>query len=472
MSEIETANAHSLESKASTDRVAKTANRFALRLFLAIIALAPLPFGSADDTSTAFWCILLSVALIFCDPAQLGKEKRAIVTGIVFLLGVFVLMVLLQISSPPWLGSPDPLWAEAAKLLDGPVSPSIAVPRLAPIFHLGVVFACVLSLVLGIVIGCDRRMAHQILLVFAWSGAAYALYGIISALVDPGMILWHEREAYLGNVLGTFTYRNTAASYFGVCSTVWFLMLCENIKTRLPRQGMTWKQVPQAIFFEAQMSTFVTFAGFFVCLMALLMTGSRAGTVISLGVLIGAGAVHFRQYFPEKRSWLFIFGAGVGGALLLLQVLGGSVSQRFETSGFSDDSRYTAYVSILRMIADHPWWGTGLGTFSWAFPQYRGTYPSLFGVWEIAHSTPLELAAEMGLPLTLLIGLGWILVFAILIRGVFVRRRDAIIPLAGAAVAAISFLHSWVDFPLQIAGYAIGAMAIIGVGLSQSFRSA
>ena len=51
------------------------------------------------------------------------------------------------------------------------------------------------------------------------------------------------------------------------------------------------------------------------------------------------------------------------------------------------------------MIADHPWFGTGLGTFVWSFPAYRSANISLWGVWDLAHSTPLELAADLGLPL-------------------------------------------------------------------------
>ena len=93
------------------------------------------------------------------------------------------------------------------------------------------------------------------------------------------------------------------------------------------------------------------------------------------------------------------------------------------------------------------------------------------GVWDLAHSTPLELAADLGLPLATVIGLAWIVILGVLIRGALRRRRDGIVPLAALAVALIGLLHSMVDFSLQIPGYAIVAFAVVGVGLGQSFRT-
>jgi hypothetical protein len=42
---------------------------------------------------------------------------------------------------------------------------------------------------------------------------------------------------------------------------------------------------------------------------------------------------------------------------------------------------------------------------------------------------------------------------------------------AALSVAVLAVLHSLVDFSLQIPGYAIPALALIGAGLAQSFAS-
>src|SRR5439155_10198106 len=142
---------------------------------------------------------------------------------------------------------------------------------------------------------------------------------------------------------------------------------------------------------------------------------------------------------------------------------------RIETGGLADEGRLSAYRSTLRMIADHPWFGSGLGSFVWAFPAYRGADISTRGVWDLAHSTPLELAAELGIPFAAIIVIAWLVALFILARGLRGSRRSSTAPLAALAVALIALLHSSIDFSLQIAGYAIVAFALVGIGLAQSF---
>jgi O-antigen ligase len=137
----------------------------------------------------------------------------------------------------------------------------------------------------------------------------------------------------------------------------------------------------------------------------------------------------------------------------------------------SGEGRLEIYRSTLRMIADHPWFGTGLGTFEWSFPSYRKVNVSVWGVWDRAHSTPLELASDLGLPLTGLIVVAWLVVLAPLVWGVRIRHRDLIVPVGALAVAVLGLAHSMVDFSLQIPGYSIPVFALVGAGLAQSFPS-
>ena len=88
-----------------------------------------------------------------------------------------------------------------------------------------------------------------------------------------------------------------------------------------------------------------------------------------------------------------------------------------------------------------------------------------------AHSTVLEMAAELGLPFTGLVVIAWIIVLAVLVRGVWIWRRDVVVPIAALSVAALALGHSLIDFSLQIPGYAIVVFALLGAGLSQSFSS-
>ena len=152
----------------------------------------------------------------------------------------------------------------------------------------------------------------------------------------------------------------------------------------------------------------LSFMMLLICLAAMLMTNSRAGVVLSFMAL----ALAFLGFFYRdlrRRRWV---GAAlvIGGltAFLFLEILGGNIIDRFEMEGFIDQGRLETYRSTLRMIADHPWFGTGLGTFVWSLPAYRSANVSMWGIWTFAHSTPLELAADLGLPLAGLIGLAWL----------------------------------------------------------------
>ena len=158
-------------------------------------------------------------------------------------------------------------------------------------------------------------------------------------------------------------------------------------------------------------------------------------------------------------------------ALLLLETLGSGVNSRFDLDRLADGGRWEAYKSTLKIIADHPWLGTGLGTFSLIFPAYRSESVPIVGIWDRAHNTPLELASEVGIPLALLVIMAWIVALVFLARGIRTRRRDVILPIAGCLVALLAIFHSNIDFSLQIPGFSIIVGAVVGGGLAQSFRS-
>ena len=472
------AEAPHISSKTSTPAAAKTKaqagpNRIPAYLLFITVATAPFPFGSSDPTTVAAWCIVLGCAAVSASMRGLGGPHKALLLGIGFLVACYGFVLREQLSDLPLIAKPHPLWAEASHVLGLGLTPSVSLAKYEPFYSLGAPLAAILALTVGLVVGSDRARARQLLFVVGWSGVAYACYGILSNLLDPTMILWHEKEADVGNVTGPFINRNTAATYFGSCAAIWLLILSERIRERLPEGPLKWKHFSQQFLSRVRKPVLIAFWAFFSCFMALLMSGSRAGVLVTMFILVAAFTVFFWRDLPKRsRSGLALLVTGASGvALLLVQFLGGSVNRRFDMQGLADAGRLDSYRSTLHMIADHPWFGTGLGTFVWSFPSYRSAEISLRGVWDLAHSTPLELAADLGIPLAAAIGVGWILALALLIRAARRRRREGIVPLAALSVALIGLLHSLVDFSLQIPGYAIVAFAVVGVGLGQSFRT-
>lgn len=265
---------------------------------------------------------------------------------------------------------------------------------------------------------------------------------------------------------GPSTVRNTAAVYFGSCAILWLLLASDRLIKRMDLPVDTLGAFYMAIR-DAREALFLPGGMVLLCLTAMALTQSRAGTTFSLMALSIAGACFFWRYLPNRRFLpVLLLATSLPVAALLL--LGGGVNSRFNLEGFSDEGRIEVYRSTLRMIADHPWFGVGLGGFPWILPRYRMPDLSMWGTWTRAHSTPLELAAEVGLPLAGLIALAWLAALVVLARGFRRRRRDRLIPLAALAVALLALIHSCGDFSLQIPGFAVVVFAIMGVGLAQS----
>lgn len=443
-------------------------------IFSFVMALVPLPFGSYDKTMTALWCGVLATCTLATafGPIKLGRGQIWLLAGIGVIVLGYAFVLHEQMADNPWVADFHPIWAKTSEVLGIAITPSVSIVRGEPFFALGPTIANILALICGLIIGADRVRARQVLLVIAWSGAIYAVYGLLSFLFEPTMLLWREKRYYLGSLTATFVNRNTAAAYLGSCGVIWLALLLERVRDRLNMHPIVWRRVPSRLVDNPPRPIIVAFSAFFICLIALFLTTSRAGIVLSLMAFVGTFVIYFRRDLPTRSGLWIALGVGAVVALLLLQIFGGVVSSRFDVQGLADEGRFAAYLSTLKMIGDYPWFGTGLGTFAWSFPAYRSPEISMYGVWDIAHNTPLELASEVGLPLATLVAFGWLVAFEMLRRGIVARRRDVVVPLTAFCVAMIANLHSLIDFSLQIPGYAVIVFGLTGIGLAQAFRTA
>jgi O-antigen ligase len=429
-------------------------------LFYLVVALAPLPLGSTEPAIVAIWCVVLGATVILASVLEI-RPPQLVFIGLAAVLALMYGVVLHeQLSVHPWFASPHPIWKETAELLQIPIEPSVSIARNQPLFAIGAPLAALLSFLSGLLVGANRRRARQLLKVMAWSGVAYAIYGIAIALVDPATGIFRVRPIPLTS---TLVNRNTAAVYFGACSTIWLLLVCEQLLDKRSNREMTWINHQQ--LWLAQFVLLLTMM--VICLLATFMTGSRAGVSVSLlGFVVAVVGFLYRDLVGRRRVFIAV-SAGCGLALLTLYVLAGNVVARFYQEGLIDPIRVSLSRSTLRMIADHPWFGTGLGTFASAFPAYRSDDISMWGIWE-ANSTALELAAEAGLPLASMVVIGWMIAFGVLAHGVRTRRRDRIIPAAALSVGLLAALHALVNFSLEVPGLAIVVFGLLGAGIAQS----
>lgn len=446
-------------------------NRLTWALLAFAIVGAPLPFGSTDPVAVAFWCMVLGIALIVCNFRALRPVYFVLLAPLAVVTIAFGLILHEQIALQPWIAAPHPLWAKTAKVLDESIPASVSIARNQPWFSIGGPLLVMLTLTTSFVVGTDRTLAWRLFRVIAWAGAAYALYSIAAYLLEPTKVLWREKQGHFSSLTGTFTNRNTAADFFGTCSIVWLLIGLEKIQKLLPRNDLSLAEAVRRVLKNAPRGLAVSMMLFLLCLAATFLTASRAGVVLALAALLIAVVCAYRHVMPaaaRTSSAVLVAGAVL---LIVLQVMGSGVGNRFDLEGAVDSDRVATYRSTLNMINDRPWFGTGLGTFEMTYPAYRSGEISMRGTWNRAHNTLLEITSDLGIPLATVIVVGWYFIVAQLILGVVLRRRDTYLPIAGLAVAFLGLTHSLVDFSLQIPGYAVLFYSMVGMGLAQSFSS-
>jgi O-antigen ligase len=173
-----------------------------------------------------------------------------------------------------------------------------------------------------------------------------------------------------------------------------------------------------------------------------------------------------------ERRWQLLMAGGLAlvvGFLAIWLGLSWTV-ERFEhltREDISRDRRVSIFTDTWQIIHDHPWTGTGLGTFEIVFPRYETYYDGR--VVDHAHNDYLELLADTGM-----IGGVCMLGFVVLLawRGLS-NVRAANDPVcrslySGSVVACAGLLlHSLVDFNLHIPSNALlflllAAMATCG----------
>jgi O-antigen ligase len=431
-----------------------------------VILAAPLPFGSVDLVWVWMWTALLVVSLMTADRSRLCRADLWILGSTTVILLFTCALALFQIW--PGIGPElsNPAW-EAARNFAGLTLPDrISVTASVPWVAFGSCLLFALALVRAYLIATDEIAARSLLTTTAYAGFAYAVYGIAAQLFAPTKLLWRTKEYYLSFATGTFVNRNTAAAFWGCCAVLFLGKL-------LARSSETWfawrgPRPDQHAFFDHPIALC---SGLLACLVAVGMTGSRAGVLLNLLGLAFLANLRLLQYRDQLRRYWLVAGAVTVAAIMAFFVIGGMASSRVGMFGMGDPRRFEVYRTSLEMSKGHELFGWGLGNFEAAFPAFRSPDLGSQGIWDKAHSTPLEMLVTAGIPLTVLVCGFAVLLFGRMVMGSLTRRRDNYVPATGASVFLLGALHSCIDFSVQVTGFAMLFAAIVGCGLAQSIST-
>jgi O-antigen ligase len=214
-------------------------------------------------------------------------------------------------------------------------------------------------------------------------------------------------------------------------------------------------------------------------LVALVLTHSRGGIAATfVGLALSAGWIGY--VFTPRLSAPRRGMVGLALVAVLVVAFASFAAQgilRAEYQGL-DDARWCTFRSTLRAIADHPWLGTGFGTFQDVFPAYRDPACGIYGFWSHAHDVYLEGYLGLGLAFALLLTF----CIGILVRtfavGYRQRRRYRFAPIIGIGCLLLVMLNSLVDFSIEIPGVAVyleavlGAASVLSLGHVNGYRRA
>ena len=295
----------------------------------------------------------------------------------------------------------------------------------------------------------EKGLQWLFVVLYAMAGFQ-AFYGLLQVLIPSMGVLW-EASGSPGAAQGTFVNRNHYAAFLGM---VWPLLLANLMALRPPAE----KNAKKRSFLEMekdrklrQKQIFLTVLVGLV-LLSLVFSRSRGGimgALVAFTVFVLLGGRQRRGVLLFVLScWLVMIGYG--------SVIGfDQIIARFDLIQDAAPSRFLIWESTWQMILDHPWVGTGLGTFSMVIQLYQTHLPDHLNIGH-AHNDYLELMAELGIPAALLlIGLAWgywwktawgVRSAGAVENGGSGERERHLLRLGALAGSAAFLFHGWVEF--------------------------
>ncbi|MBB4266438.1 O-antigen ligase family protein [Roseospira visakhapatnamensis] len=408
-----------------------------------LLAWAPLPLASNRPWS---WALLLAGVFVLAawtlwrDPDRRRPWSGAQCLALAGFGGVLAWAL---VQAAPGLGASWAHWRDLAALTGrvpwGSVSLDPWATAEGAVRLAGYATAAWLGAVL---VGPDPVVRRGLVRVLATTGAVLAAYALAVLVSGTQTIGWIEKWTYHDVATATFVNRNAYAVYAGIGVAAAALAAGE-AETRWGRR--LWGAVVA------------------LGMVAVVFTESRWGLA---SVLAGLAVLVLARPPGWGRPWRrLLAGAALVPwlPLLLLATGRGRWLERLDPAHLVGDLRWDLYRVTGAAILEAPWTGHGLGTFPVLYHRLRDDSLADHLVLQ-AHSVPLELAADLGIPAALAL----MAAFVALALGSWAGARASGDPLARLAVAAavVVGLHGLLDFSLHMPAVAVTILVLLGAGSS------
>ena len=250
-------------------------------------------------------------------------------------------------------------------------------------------------------------------------------------------------------------YQNHFANYLAMTLALGVGLLMAELSSRAMQWN--WRNFSRTVLESMLSSKILLRLALVLMMIGLILSRSRMGNAAFFTALLAISlyAIWFYKNKPALLKPLvisiFVLDMIAVGSIFGIEKL----QQRYEETSFSAETRDEVVRDSLPIVADAPWFGHGGGSFYTVFPGYQPGHYSAF--YDHAHNEYLQFSIELGVPLTLLLGL-WVLWSLWLnLQTMRLRQNKLSRGIAfGCAIAIVHMLiHNLVDFNLQAPANAV-----------------
>ncbi len=384
--------------------------------FLLILFVSPWPLGSNRDWA---WPVItfaycgMSLVLLFQQPRPVRRAGNVILAA----LGVLCVWMLFQLVGIPGIAAPLTLdfYDTRADLLK-------------TIGYIGFIY-CALQLI---------RTRERVELVIY----TVAICGLLQAVLGSVQVLALDYDS----ARGSFPNRNHFAGYLEMSMALGIgLMTARLRRHRSPEPFFQWL-IDLTTGPQVRMRLMLM-----IMVVGLVLSRSRGGNLsFFTSLLLASGVLIYVNQRVTRNLALLIISILLIDAFLVGNYFGVErIAERVQQTTLETETRDELFIYGLTIAKDHPWRGTGAGTYAKALAQYRGD--DISGRATNAENDYIEFLVELG-------AVGSLFLFIVLLTALVShvqRIRDQSLYWRGIAfgclIGTISLmLHSTVDFNLQI----------------------
>lgn len=455
--------------------------------FLAVLALAPFPYGANRPWAElalgfGLGSILLAWAGLaltgFASPVhpirRLALPALCLVAALGWAFAQSVdLQTVFRLTGIDLSALANPIWSQTTAALGREVGSYISV---SPETTRHAIFATALSVgafLIAFELGRDHDRALTLLGGIVVIAVIYAAVTLATFYLqfDPQSFVLPDERASTDLMAGPFESRNHFATFLALGALAGMGLFVETV-----RQSVMWERGPRVMLhsltFAMKGANLAWLAAIALVLAALLMTQARGAVIaflIGTIALIVALAVGRRWTAGEERGQRAM-------TAVLVAVLGISIGVSLEpllgragVEGVSDETRDALVEASMKSIQSAPVLGNGFGAFENYYPLVSdGSIP---GEVKEANNDLLETLADLGLPAGAAFIAAPMLLAGMCFAGCVNRRRDRMFPAIALAASILVGVHALIEFTLQIPAIAVTYAALLGLGVAQSWRT-